>query len=53
MSKLIKVKQNLENLAKTAEAASGYEINWVLNDKLQQREATRKLLDLQPEWERV
>lgn len=53
MSNLIKVQQNLQNLAKTVEAASSYEINRVLKGKLQRVEATRKPLDLLPEWEGV
>lgn len=53
MSNLIKVQQNLQNLAKTPEAASSYEINSMLKDKLQQAEDTRKGLDLQPECKRV
>lgn len=51
MSNLSKVQQNLQNLAKTAEAASSSEINRALKGKLQQVEETRKPLDLQPEWE--
>lgn len=52
-SNLIKVPQNLQNLAKTAEAAGSYEINRALKGELQQVEDTRKPLDLQPEWERA
>lgn len=52
-SNLIKVQQNLQNLARTAEAAGGYEINRALKGKLQQVGDRRKPQELQPEWERA
>lgn len=52
-SNLIKVQQNLQNLARTAEAAGGYEINRALKGKLQQVGDTRQPQELQPEWERA
>lgn len=36
MSNLFKVQQNLQNLAKTPVVVRGYEINRMLEDKLQQ-----------------
>lgn len=52
MSNLIKLQQNLQNLAKTSEVVSSYEINRMLQGKLQQVE-DRKPLDWQARYEWV